>query len=103
MSRPTSNARNHLKREAMKRVAVVLALGFVVLAAAYPSPAQTGGTPKATTIHRSELLPAPATPKEPVTTAYHGIKVTDDYRWLEGNTPQTREWVAAQNRRARGY
>ncbi|HZF49688.1 MAG TPA: prolyl oligopeptidase family serine peptidase [Polyangiaceae bacterium] len=46
----------------------------------------------------------PATPKRPVTDAYHGVKVTDDYRWLEqGSQPEVKQWVAAQNTKTRAY
>ena len=46
----------------------------------------------------------PATPKKPVTDVYHGVKVVDDYRWLEdANDPAVRAWSAEQNRYARSY
>jgi len=48
------------------------------------------------------LLPAPETPKIPVVSEYHGIKVTDNYRWLEDSAnPAVKEWSDAQNRRTR--
>jgi prolyl oligopeptidase len=44
----------------------------------------------------------PATPKKPVTDTYHGVAVTDDYRWLEdGNNPEVKAWSDAQNAHAR--
>ena len=46
----------------------------------------------------------PDTPKRPVIDEYQGIKVTDDYRWLENwDDPQTKRWSAAQNARSREY
>ena len=46
----------------------------------------------------------PQTPKKPVTNEYHGVKVEDDYQWLENdNDPQVKNWSDAQNRRARAY
>jgi prolyl oligopeptidase len=46
----------------------------------------------------------PATPKRPVTDEYQGIKVTDDYRWLENwDDPGTKQWSAAENARSREY
>lgn len=48
-------------------------------------------------------LPAIATPREPVTTTYHGEDVTEDYRWLEESSKRTEEWTAAQDSRARAY
>ena len=46
----------------------------------------------------------PDTPKLPVTDIYQGLKVTDDYRWLENwDDPQTKQWSAAQNARSRAY
>jgi prolyl oligopeptidase len=46
----------------------------------------------------------PPTPKKPVTEVYHGVKVTDDYRWLEkADDPAVRKWVEAQDRYARTY
>src|SRR5215470_6575296 len=46
----------------------------------------------------------PATPKRPVTDKYHGVKVVDDYRWLEDwDNPEVKQWSAAENARMRGY
>jgi len=46
----------------------------------------------------------PATPKHPVTDEYQGVKVVDDYRWLENwDDPLTKQWSADQNARSRKY
>ncbi len=50
------------------------------------------------------LPPPPATPKRPVFDTYHGVRVEDDYRWLESSgDPEVRAWSAAQNRRSRAF
>jgi prolyl oligopeptidase len=39
-----------------------------------------------------------------VTTTYHGVEVTEDYRWLEdASSPETQAWTAAQHERTMGY
>src|SRR5262245_9711874 len=44
----------------------------------------------------------PATPKKPVTDTYHGVAVTDEYRWLEDwNDQDVQKWSDAQNAHAR--
>jgi prolyl oligopeptidase len=44
----------------------------------------------------------PPTPKKPVTDTYHGVAVTDDYRWLEDwNDKAVQDWSNAQNAHAR--
>ncbi len=44
----------------------------------------------------------PATPKVPVTDAYHGVSVIDPYRWLEDwNDAKVKGWSEAQNSYAR--
>jgi prolyl oligopeptidase len=45
---------------------------------------------------------APATPKRPVVSEYHGVRVTDDYQWLEkSDDPAVAAWSAAENAHAR--
>jgi len=45
-----------------------------------------------------------ATAKKPVVNQYHGVRVTDDYQWLENSVdPAVRKWSAAQNQQARAY
>src|ERR1700694_4173535 len=47
---------------------------------------------------------APTTPKHPVTAEYQGVKITDNYRWLENwDDPEVKQWSAAQNARSREY
>lgn len=44
------------------------------------------------------------TPKAPVSSTYHGVTVTEHYRWLEdAESDQTRSWTMAQDRRTRSY
>ncbi len=46
----------------------------------------------------------PGTPRLPVSDAYHGVRVVDDYRWLEnGDNPKVKAWSEAQNSRARTF
>lgn len=46
----------------------------------------------------------PPSPKHPVRDVYHGVTVTDDYRWLEdGSSPAVHDWTQAQNAYARRY
>ena len=51
-------------------------------------------------------LPAtePVTPKKPVTDEYQGVKVQDDYQWLEkDDDPEVKAWSDTQNQHTRGY
>ena len=46
----------------------------------------------------------PLSEKKPVTDEYHGVKVVDDYRWLEETgTPPVKAWTDAQNRHVRAH
>jgi prolyl oligopeptidase len=50
------------------------------------------------------MEPPPHTPVEAVTEIFHGVSVTDPYRWLEDqNSSRTREWLGAQSLYARSY
>jgi prolyl oligopeptidase len=45
---------------------------------------------------------APPTPKKPVTDVYHGVKVVDDYRWLDKtDSPEVKQWIESQNKYSR--
>jgi prolyl oligopeptidase len=51
----------------------------------------------------TELPPVPAA-RIPVTDIYHGVDVTEDYRWLEDATAEeTIAWTKAQQQRTRAY
>ncbi len=44
----------------------------------------------------------PATRTQPVTDSYHGVRVSEDYRWLEDSSaPEVKAWSAAQNAEVR--
>jgi prolyl oligopeptidase len=46
----------------------------------------------------------PVAAKDPVTDEYHGVKVVDDYRWLEdGKSAATKQWLAAENAYSLAY
>src|SRR6184192_756413 len=48
--------------------------------------------------------PLAQTPKKPVTDEYQGVKVEDDYQWLEDDAdPAVKKWSDAQNQRTRAY
>jgi prolyl oligopeptidase len=49
-------------------------------------------------------LDNPPTRHDDVVETLHGVAVADPYRWLEdGDSPETRAWVASQNERTRGF
>src|ERR1022692_2842634 len=59
-----------------------------------------------TTLFASSILALcadePATPKKPVVDQYHGVKVIDNYRWLDNaDDPAVKKWIGAKNRHAR--
>lgn len=44
------------------------------------------------------------TMRQPVTTTYHGVDVTEDYRWLEdASSEDTKTWTKAQHERTMSY
>jgi prolyl oligopeptidase len=46
----------------------------------------------------------PQTPKKLITDEYQGVKVEDDYQWLEkDDDPEVKAWSDAQNKRTRAY
>jgi prolyl oligopeptidase len=53
--------------------------------------------------HMTEL-PSVRAARIPVTDTYHGVDVTEDYRWLEDATAEeTIAWTKAQQQRTRAY
>jgi prolyl oligopeptidase len=49
-------------------------------------------------------LPVVRAPRVPVTDTFHGVEVTEDYRWLEdASSPETIAWTRAQQDRSAAY
>jgi prolyl oligopeptidase len=69
------------------KFAITIIIGTLLCAAAY------------------DLPPIPSTPKKPVTDEYTGgVKIVDDYRWLEPSSSQeAREWSNLENARTRAF
>ena len=88
--------------KSIRRLQIVLVVVLLTLAASAQKIA-----PSPVRLTHPELLAIPAppvTPKHPVTDEYHGVSVTDDYRWLENwDDPAVKQWSAAQNARTREY
>jgi prolyl oligopeptidase len=52
----------------------------------------------------SAIPKPPDTPKHPLVDEYQGVKVTEDYRWLEDwDDPAVKQWSTAENARTRVY
>jgi len=52
----------------------------------------------------SQALTYPISKKIDQVDDYHGVKVTDPYRWLEnGNSDDTKAWIEAQNKLTQGF
>jgi prolyl oligopeptidase len=45
------------------------------------------------------IPPLPPVRRQALVDVLHGVEVADPYRWLEDDTPETKEWVAVQNER----
>jgi prolyl oligopeptidase len=46
----------------------------------------------------------PPTPRRPSITDYHGVRVTDDYAWLEDpKAPEVKEWIQAEGAYTRSF
>ncbi|WP_461785766.1 prolyl oligopeptidase family serine peptidase [Prosthecobacter sp.] len=56
------------------------------------------------TLAMSISAAVPPTEKKPVTDEYHGVKVVDEFRWLEdGDSAAVKAWTAAQNQYSRTW
>ncbi len=58
----------------------------------------------ATPILAGSQKAVPTTVKNPISAEYHGVSVTEDYRWLEdAASPSVKQWVDEQNKYSRAY
>ena len=71
----------------LRSASIILFSGVVLTAASIAAP-----------------LDRPPTETRPVADTYHGVTVTEDYRWLEDDaSPEVKHWVAEQNAFTRAY
>ena len=75
----------------MRRTLLILAFG-------------TAGFGLSACVPNTRSSPEILSSKEAMIDEYHGIKIKDDYRWLEDfNDPAVKKWVEEQNQRSRAY
>ncbi|MGH7681789.1 MAG: prolyl oligopeptidase family serine peptidase [Candidatus Eiseniibacteriota bacterium] len=86
-------------------VGVAIALASMVLLLPSGPGAAAGKAPSASTKAPAVPLPTqPKAPKHPVVDTYWGVKVTDDYQYMEkSNDPETEQWARGQNAYARAW
>jgi prolyl oligopeptidase len=84
-----------------RTTAHILVLALLSACGAGPSAKPTPALTTAS-ITTTPTTKPPPTDQRPVTDTYHGVKVVDDYRWLEaGSDKEVKAWNAAQNAFAR--
>jgi prolyl oligopeptidase len=66
------------------------ALAILVLSVIFPACSRDKDVPRARAV-------APATRIATVTDTLHGVRITDDYRWLEEDSAEVTTWTDAQN------
>src|SRR5262245_61095180 len=72
---------------------------WVLLGLTLALAAAGAGSSLAQTAPRAAPTGPPATRVGNVRDVLHGVEIVDPYRWLEEQqSPETREWIAAQNR-----
>jgi prolyl oligopeptidase len=78
----------------MIRLGAISTVLFALLIVAYVAAAAMADSPSVPAV--------PATPRKPVAEEYHGVKVVDDYRWLENASDSAvQRWTEEQNQRTR--
>lgn len=88
----------------MLRRAVVLALFLSIPALAAPGPAApTKKSPRPAASARRNTPPLPKAPRRTVVDTYWGVKVPDDYQYMERSDAGTMKWVKGQNAYTRAW
>ncbi|MCA9554612.1 MAG: S9 family peptidase, partial [Myxococcales bacterium] len=92
-----------MRRSLALPLTAALTVGACTKKPADEAPAAPAPAPAAKQAALTVAAP-PASEKRPVSDDYHGVAVSEDYRWLEdGAAPEVKAWSAAQNAYARAY
>ena len=100
--------RMSLRGTSLSLACALVALGPIAGCSSTPEPAGTlvpiGPTQTASSAAATADAGPPVADKRPVVDTYHGVSVTDDYRWLEnGDDASVKAWSSAENTFARQH